>query len=150
MRLTRWQLRLGALKKLAGHILQSVGEAEALLSLEIVGDGRMRRLNRTFRHRDKTTDVLAFATREGPGPPSRLLGDVVISLPQSIRQAREHQQGLDHELVVLLIHGVLHLCGYDHERGEGEARRMVRRERAVLRGIGPIPRLLVSCDSDRV
>lgn len=150
MRLTRWRVRLGALKRLAGHVLHAIGESEALLSLEIVGDDRMRRLNRTFRHRDKTTDVLAFATREGPGPPSALLGDVVISLPQAIRQARRHQQGIDHELVVLLIHGILHLCGYDHERSEPEAKRMVRRERAVLRGIGPIPRLLVSGDSDRV
>lgn len=146
MRLTKWKLRLAPLRKLASRILQSIGEREALLSLEIVGDVRMRRLNRTFRHRDKTTDVLAFATREGPGPPSSLLGDVVISLPQAIRQARRHQRGIDHEIVVLLIHGMLHLCGYDHERSETEARRMARRERAVLRGIGPIPRLLVSGD----
>lgn len=143
MRLTRWQLRLDILHRLAAHILHSVGEAEALLSLEIVGDTRMRRLNHTFRHHDKTTDVLAFATREGPGPPSTLLGDVVISLPQAVRQARRHQQGIDHELVVLLIHGILHLCGYDHERGEAEAQRMGRRERAVLRDVGPVPRLLV-------
>lgn len=150
MRLTRWTLRLGALKKIAAHILQVVGEAEAVLSLELVGDGRMRRLNRSYRHRDTTTDVLAFATREGPGPPSLLLGDIVISLPQAIRQAREHQQDLDHELVRLLIHGVLHLCGYDHERNEREARRMARRERAVLRHMGVISQLLVSRDSDRV
>ena len=150
MRLTSWQLRLASLKKIATHVLQAVGEAEALLSLEIVGDGRMRRLNRTFRRRDKTTDVLAFATREGPGPSSLLLGDIVISLPQAIRQAREHEQDVDHELVMLLIHGVLHLCGYDHERGPGEARRMVRRERALLHRIGAIPQLLVSRDSDRV
>ncbi|MCW5800153.1 MAG: rRNA maturation RNase YbeY [Nitrospira sp.] len=143
MRLTRKKLRLASLRKLANRILQFIGESEALLSLEIVGDDRMRRLNRTFRHRDTTTDVLAFATREGPGPPSDLLGDIVISLPQAIRQAREHQQGIDHELVVLLIHGILHLCGYDHERSEAEARRMARRERAVLRGIGPVPSLLV-------
>ncbi len=150
MRLTRWQIRLGALKKLTDHILQSVDEAKALLSLEVVGDDRMRRLNRTFRHRDKTTDVLAFALREAPGPRSPLLGDVVISLPQAIRQARHHQQGIDHELVVLLIHGILHLCGYDHERGESEAQRMLRRERGVLLRIGPIPPLLVSRDSGRV
>lgn len=146
MRLTRRKLRLAPLKKLANRILQSIGERDALLSLEIVGDVRMRRLNRLFRHRDKTTDVLAFATREGPGPPSALLGDVVISLPQAIRQARRHQQGVDHELVVLLIHGTLHLCGYDHERSEPEAKRMARRERAVLRDIGSIPSLLVSDD----
>ncbi len=142
MRLRKWTLRLGALKKIATHILHVVGEAKALLSLEIVGDGRMRRLNRTYRRRDSTTDVLAFAAREGPGPPSRLLGDVVISLPQAIRQAYEHEQPVDHELVLLLIHGVLHLCGYDHERGEDEARRMALRERQVLRRIGAIPGLL--------
>ncbi len=150
MRLTRWRLHLVSLRKIAARILQAVGEPEAILSVEIVGDGRMRRLNRTFRLRDKTTDVLAFATREGPGPPSLLLGDIVISLPQTIRQAREHEQDIDHELVMLLIHGVLHLCGYDHERGQGEARRMVRRERVVLHSIGAIPQLVVSRDFNRV
>lgn len=146
MRLRRRRLSLEHLTKLAGRILQSVGEPEALLSLEIVGDVRMRRLNRLFRQRDTTTDVLAFATREGPGPPSALLGDVVISLPQALRQSRRHQRGVDYELVVLLIHGILHLCGYDHERSEQEAGRMSRRERAVLRAVGRIPRLLVSGD----
>lgn len=150
MRLRRQRLRLEVLTKLASRILQSIDESEAVLSLEIVGDVRMRRLNRTFRQRDKTTDVLAFATREGPGPPSALLGDVVISLPQALRQSRHHARGVDYELVVLLIHGILHLCGYDHERSEREARRMRRREEAVLRAIGRIPRLLVSGDSDRV
>mgnify|MGYP002382456333 CR=1 FL=1 len=67
-------------------------------------------------------------------------------LAEAIRQARRHQQGVDHELVVLLIHGTLHLCGYDHERSEPEAKRMARRERAVLRDIGSIPSLLVSDD----
>jgi len=86
--------------------------------------------------------VLAFATREGPGPPSLLLGDVVISLPQAIRQAHEHEVPVDRELVSLLIHGILHLCGYDHERGEDEARRMATRERQLLRRLGSIPELL--------
>ncbi|HVG01434.1 MAG TPA: rRNA maturation RNase YbeY, partial [Nitrospira sp.] len=71
-----------------------------------------------------------------------LLGDVVISLPQAIRQAYENNQPVDHELTLLLIHGVLHLCGYDHERGVEEARRMAMRERQVLRRIGAIPELL--------
>ena len=120
MRLTRWNLRLEALEKVATHILRATGEAKAVLSLEIVGDGRMRRLNRAYRQRNNTTDVLAFATREGPGPPSLLLGDVVISLPQAIRQAHEHEVPVDRELVSLLIHGILHLCGYDHETDDGE------------------------------
>ena len=142
MRLTRWNLRLEALEKVATRILHAIGEAKAVLSLEIVGDGRMRRLNRAYRQRNNTTDVLAFATREGPGPPSLLLGDVVISLPQAIRQAHEHEVPVDRELVSLLIHGILHLCGYDHERGEDEARRMATRERQLLRRLGSIPELL--------
>lgn len=146
MRLRRRRLRLDQLNKLACRILDFVGESQAVLSLDIIGDVRMRRLNRLFRQRDKTTDVLAFATREGPGPPSALLGDVVISFPQALRQSRRHQRGVDYELAVLLIHGILHLCGYDHERSEREARRMTRRERAVLRAVGRIPRLLVSGD----
>ena len=150
MRLTKWDLRLDTFNVIASRVLRAAGEAEAFLSLEIVGDGRMRRLNRIFRRRDKTTDVLAFATREGPGPPSSLLGDIVISLPQAIRQARQHQQPIDHELVILLIHGVLHLCGYDHERNQHEAGRMARRERALFKGLGAIPQLMVSGDSERV
>ena len=142
MRLTRWNLRLEALEKVATRILRAIGEAKAVLSLEIVGDGRMRRLNRAYRQRNNTTDVLAFATREGPGPPSLLLGDVVISLPQAIRQAHEHEVPVDREVVSLLIHGILHLCGYDHERGEDEARRMATRERQLLRRLGSIPELL--------
>jgi rRNA maturation RNase YbeY len=72
-----------------------------------------------------------------------MLGDVVISVPQARRQAIEVGRQLDDELVSLLVHGVLHLCGYDHERGEKEAVRMHRRERQLLRAIGPAPRLVI-------
>lgn len=144
MRLRRRTLRLRALQALAGRILHHVGEFDSFLSLEIVGDARMRGLNRRFRRKDKTTDVLAFAAREAPGPSSPVLGDVVISLPQAIRQARERGHHPDRELAVLLIHGVLHLCGYDHERSGAEERRMKRRETRVLARVSPIPPLLLS------
>ncbi len=65
-----------------------------------------------------------------------MLGDVVISVPTAWRQAIEAGRSLDEELAWLLVHGILHLCGYDHERSEKEARRMHRRERMVLRSIG--------------
>jgi rRNA maturation RNase YbeY len=67
------------------------------------------------------------------------LGDVVISVPTAMRQAKEAQRSLDEEIVALLVHGVLHLCGYDHERSKEEALRMQRRERMVRRGLGKIP-----------
>ncbi len=108
--------------------------AEAELSLVLVSDAVMRRLNRDWRGKDRPTDVLSFAQAEGPGgAPAGLLGDVVISLDTARRQAAERAAPLGSELDRLLVHGVLHLLGYDHERSPAEARRMQRRERALAR-----------------
>ena len=123
------------LARLAGAILSDVGEASAELGILFVGDQRMRGLNRRYRGKDCTTDVLAFAIRGGPHSSSHLLGDVVIAVPTAARQAKQGHRSLDEELTMLLVHGILHLCGYDHERSEKEARRMHRRERMVLRSI---------------
>jgi rRNA maturation RNase YbeY len=104
----------------------------------------MRRLNHRFRHKDRSTDVLAFAFREGRAPHgfngrATHLGDVVIALPTAERQAKAANRPLEEEIVTLLIHGVLHLCGYDHERGKAEALRMQRKERQMRRRLGRIP-----------
>jgi rRNA maturation RNase YbeY len=104
----------------------------------------MRRLNRHYRGIDRTTDVLAFAAREGPGPPSPLLGDVVVSVPRANRQAERFGASLDHEMTKLLVHGVLHLLGYDHEKGGAQADRMRRREDVILRSLYPLPRLVLT------
>jgi rRNA maturation RNase YbeY len=128
------------LDRLARSILSDVGEASAELGILFVGDRRMRSLNRQYRGKNRTTDVLAFALREAPHSYAGLLGDVVIAVPAAVRQAKQGQRSLNEELTVLLIHGILHLCGYDHERGEKEARRMHRRERMVLRSIGSLPK----------
>jgi probable rRNA maturation factor len=147
VRLTRHLVRQVRLVKLAQRVLLAAGEANSELSLELIGDRRMQRLNRDYRKRDRTTDVLAFPTREAIVPkglscPTNLLGDVVISLPTAIRQARAAGRSVDVELATLLVHGVLHLCGYDHERNVQEAERMSRRERVVLRRISPIPHMV--------
>jgi rRNA maturation RNase YbeY len=123
------------LDRQARAILSDVGEAAAELGILFVGDQRMRRLNRQYRGKDRTTDVLAFAMREAPHSSLAVLGDVVIAVPTAVRQAKEGQRLLDEELTVLLVHGILHLCGYDHERSEKEARRMQRRERMILRSL---------------
>ena len=120
---------------LARAILSDVGETSADLGVLFVGDQRMRGFNRRYRGKDCTTDVLAFAMREAPYSSAHLLGDVVIAVPTAARQARQGQRSLDEELTILLVHGILHLCGYDHERSEKEARRMHRRERMILRAI---------------
>jgi len=133
--------------RLAQTLLTRVGESAAELGLVFIGDRRMRRLNRVYRRKDRTTDVLAFAMREAVPPralghTSTPLGDVVISIPTALRQAKQSRRSLDHEIVILMIHGILHLCGYDHERGRAEARRMQRRERMLLTRLGPIPQLV--------
>lgn len=136
------RLRLSSLRALAEKVLKAAGAGRATLSLLLVGDRFMRRLNRLYRRKDRTTDVLAFPitpTRPSPlrggGLGRGLLGDIVISLPQAERQAAQAGHTLEREMAVLVIHGVLHLLGYDHERSAREARRMSRRERAIARAL---------------
>ncbi len=128
------------LERLAQAILADIEETSAELGIVLVGDQRMRDLNRRYRGKDRTTDVLAFAMRESctshaPHLTMNMLGDVVISVPTAWRQAVEAGRSLDEEIAWLLVHGILHLCGYDHERNEKEARRMRRRERMIMRSM---------------
>jgi rRNA maturation RNase YbeY len=102
------------------------------LSVSLVRDDEIRDLNRRYRHKDRPTDVLAFALREGAfAAVGNALGDVVISLETARRQAREHGGALVDEVDRLLVHGILHLAGYDHEISPREERRMRRKEREV-------------------
>ena len=145
--LFRCRLRRNAIHErrfiaLAQRILNASGEPDAELSVEIVGNARIRRLNRQYRQHDHPTDVLAFPMREAPGPRTQLLGDVVISLQKATEQASGYHHSLDEELAKLLTHGILHLLGYDHERGEKEARRMRRKERAIHNMLKPFPQLI--------
>ncbi len=104
------------------------------LSLSLVGDRAIRRLNRTWRKKDKATDVLSFPAGELPKgtPGPRQLGDVVISLDTAKRQAKEYGRTLEAEVSRYLAHGLLHLLGHDHERGIQEARKMAALEEKLL------------------
>jgi probable rRNA maturation factor len=94
----------------------------------------MRGLNLMYRGKDRTTDVLAFSMKEGKysGINPDILGDIVISANTAKKQAEENGHGLYDEIALLLIHGVLHLTGYDHERGKKEELRMRKKERELL------------------
>jgi len=96
------------------------GHADFEVALRLTGDPAIRVLNRTYRAKNKPTDVLAFAQREGPGGSvqPQLLGDIVISVDTARRQAR---RGLYAELLHLASHGLCHLLGYDHNTDEQEA-----------------------------
>lgn len=91
------------------------------LTIAFVSDNKMRGLNGYFRHNDKTTDVLSF-----PSEPDEFeaddsfLGDIVISLEQARKQAAENGLDFETEIKQLILHGILHLCGFDHEKDNGE------------------------------
>ena len=121
----------------ARRLLRALGEARAELTISLVGDGAMHRLNREFRGKDRPTDVLAFAMREGQRAPgdAAVLGDVVISVDTAVRQAQRRGITTAAEVRTLLVHGVLHLLGYDHERSVAEARRMKAMERRLARSL---------------
>ena len=99
-----------------------VNEADGRhFSVALVSDKRMADLNKLFRGKDSTTDVLSFPNEpEEFDPDQKNLGDVVISVEQANRQAEENGLSLEMELKQLILHGLLHLCGYDHETDNGE------------------------------
>lgn len=115
-------------------MLESLGLPDAELSVSFVGDAFMRTLNRTYRGIDRPTDVLSFSMREGAFPRIQpdVLGDIVIAVPVAARQASAAGHDLHREIDLLLVHGLLHLLGYDHERGRREEAGMKRKERALL------------------
>lgn len=123
------------LRKIAQKILNVSGFPNAELSLLILDNAGIQQINRDYLQRDWPTNVISFAMQEGVGSgvqPS-LLGDVVISAERAAADAEEAGVPFEHELVFLLLHGVLHLLGYDHERGtEQQAEEMEAREREIF------------------
>ena len=104
----------------AERILVALGAGGAELSVLLCDDRFVRALNLQWRGRDRATDVLSFSMREGEGadPQDPVLGDVVISLETAARQAAERGHSAAREVQVLLVHGVLHLLGHDHDEDE--------------------------------
>jgi probable rRNA maturation factor len=105
-----------------------------------VNDRRMRILNRRSRGIDRTTDVLSFQQMEmsqlsNLNSQPFLLGDIVINLHKAKRQAEEYGHSLQQEMKKLLIHGLLHLIGFDHEKGGFDEKKMKRKERELLRNL---------------
>jgi probable rRNA maturation factor len=103
-------------------------------TIVFVSDRRMRELNRVWRGKRGTTDVLSFSPGpdEFENPGGSNLGDVVISVEQAARQAKENNLSLDHEISQLILHGLIHLCGYDHSTDNGSMDRLEMRLRKKL------------------
>jgi probable rRNA maturation factor len=137
----RGEIDGGRVTRIVRHILKAERVAPPYeLSLVFTDSKTVRQLNRDYRGIDEPTDVLAFAMLRQKGddssfalPPDGItrLGEIVISYPKAVGQAKEHGHPPEEELALLVIHGVLHLLGYDHEEPEAESK-MREREKELL------------------
>ena len=135
------QVKSGWLKNLVRQIQTAEKvSVKSEMAIVITGDEKIHELNLKYLAEDRPTDVLSFPMNEQSGaapffvnaPDARLhLGDIIISYPTAARQAEEHNHSVDREITILLIHGILHLLGYDHDIPE-RAQAMRKRESAIL------------------
>jgi len=107
------------------------------ISILFLDDNGILKLNRKYRGIERPTDVLSFALNQGdfPDPQPEMWGDIVISVETAARQAVEAGDSFEDEITRLLVHGALHLLGYDHERSKKDAARMRRMERKIISSI---------------
>lgn len=131
-----WQNALsdidGLAERAVGQIVEQLDNPKlGELSIALVSDADIQALNRDYRHKDKPTNVLSFPAAFVSGGPTPLLGDIVLAFETVMREATEKAISAEHHVTHLLIHGFLHLQGYDHET-EAEAAKMEALEIAAL------------------
>ena len=113
---------------------KAIGAGNRDATIVFVSDAAMRKLNRQFRGKDSATDVLSFPAQleSFEGDAAATLGEIVISLDRAQSQAKENGLTLVNEVEQLILHGLLHLCGHDHETDEGEMNRLELKTRKKL------------------
>ncbi|HNY66823.1 MAG TPA: rRNA maturation RNase YbeY [Deltaproteobacteria bacterium] len=117
----------------ASQVIGLLGIEEAELSVVVVDDEEITELNRSYLGHEGPTNVISFPQQEGDGPVGDHLGDVVISIERAAQEAAEAGMDLDERMLQLLIHGICHLVGFDHERGtEEDAARMEEVEEGLF------------------
>lgn len=115
----RLKLDAEAWSTFATKALKAIGKSDSSATIAFVSDNKIRELNRQFRGVDNATDVLSF-----PAGEKLNLGDVAVSVDTAAVQAKENGLSFDQEIAQLILHGLLHLCGYDHETDNGEMNRL--------------------------
>lgn len=121
---SRYPVNRKVIRQAAEEVLAQQGiKRKTEVSISVVGDRKMRDLNKKYAQKDETTDVLSFGLEDGAGfinPPNGVLrlGDVVISYPQALKNAAENNVLVDEEIRNLVQHGILHLLGIHHEEGD--------------------------------
>jgi probable rRNA maturation factor len=138
----RVHVALHPLRQFYERVRAELGFAPDSVTIELVSDDRMARLNESFRKKHGPTDVLSFpangpANGAGPKRSAGYAGDIAISPETARRNARRYSRSLPEEMRILVLHGMLHLAGYDHETDHGEMNRLERRLRKRLGVAGP-------------
>lgn len=124
-------------------------DGSAEVSVTLVDDETIREINKKYRDVDSATDVLSFPMGENgvydidPDTGAKVVGDIVISVPHAVKQARDYGHSFRREIGFLTVHGMLHLLGYDHEDAGLEAMRMREKEETILEQLG-LPRTPVN------
>lgn len=114
--------------KIAANALEAIGNSESSATIAFVSDKKIRELNRQFRNTDKATDVLSFPS----GGTDEDLGDIAVSVETAAAQAKENGLSFEDEIAQLILHGLLHLSGYDHETDNGEMNKLELKLRKKL------------------
>ncbi len=151
---SQYLIHTDALRSVMVHLLHVLSIPDREISLSFVSDAEIQQINAQYRNRNQPTDVLSFPQQEWESPLCvedvintismpypRPLGDIVISLEQAEQNAKEIGHGLDRETCFLLIHGLLHLCGHDHEQPEEEVLMCDQQQKilAYLQEQTPVP-----------
>lgn len=135
----RWSIDPGEVRRFAGSAWSALARVrgvslppETEVSIVFLNNRRMRWYNHAFRHKDYSTDVLSFPVNEYTPEGRHALGDILISVEKAAEQAAVNGHPLDRELQILVLHGLLHLLGYDHETDSGEMDRLESKLRRKL------------------
>jgi probable rRNA maturation factor len=116
----------------AARAIEAIGNRRDAVTIVFVSDSAIRKLNKQFRGKDSVTDVLSFPTEPEQFENPSSLGEIVIAIDRAAAQAKENGLTLQNEIEQLILHGLLHLCGYDHETDNGQMNRLELKLRKKL------------------
>ncbi len=123
------------LEKFLEKMLDYLGLDNVEVSVLLVDNEEIKKLNEEWRKKDKPTDVLSFPINEETPYGCKILGDIVISIPYAKEHAKEFGNSFKEEMIRLLAHGLLHLLGYDHEKSEEDAKIMFQKEKELITAV---------------
>lgn len=123
----RYSINTGRYSLLLEKLMAKYGPKDAEVTLAFVNNSVIKKLNRQFRKKDNPTDVLSFPLRDRAADGKYYLGDIIVSVPQAVKQSRSKNHSLDMELEILTIHGYLHLKGFEHFKGLEEEEKKIKK-----------------------